>query len=106
LRDIAEFIAEVDTDIPWHISRFHPDYKTTESISTPLQTLEKARSLGREAGLKYIYVGNVPDEKDNTECPRCGDTLISREYFAANQIRITGNSECPGCGEHIAGVFK
>ncbi|WP_240194287.1 AmmeMemoRadiSam system radical SAM enzyme [Desulfopila inferna] len=105
LQDIAEFIAGVDTDIPWHISRFHPDYKTTESIPTPVQTLEKARSLGREAGLKYIYVGNVPGEENNTACPKCGEILIMRDY-SANQVRVTDNSGCPSCGEHIAGVFK
>jgi len=106
LKDIAEFIADVDTDIPWHISRFHPDYKVRDGGATPVKTLQKAKSLGREAGLKYIYVGNVMGEDRDTDCPKCGDTLIRREYFAPNQIRVTDDSNCPSCGEHIAGVFK
>lgn len=106
LKDIAEFIADVDTDIPWHISRFHPDYKVRGGGATPVQTLQKAKSLGREAGLKYIYVGNVMGEDRDTDCPKCGETLIRREYFAPNQIRITDDSKCPSCGGHIAGVFK
>ncbi|MFW5810080.1 MAG: AmmeMemoRadiSam system radical SAM enzyme, partial [Thermodesulfobacteriota bacterium] len=106
LKDIAEFIADVDTDIPWHISRFHPDYKVRDGGATPVQTLQKAKSLGREAGLKYIYVGNVMGEDRDTDCPECGETLIRREYFAPSQIRVTDDSNCPSCGEHIAGVFK
>ncbi|MFO7911391.1 MAG: AmmeMemoRadiSam system radical SAM enzyme [Desulfotignum sp.] len=106
LKDIAQFIADVDTDIPWHISRFHPDYKVSDGGATPVQTLQKAKSLGRDAGLKYIYVGNVMGEDRDTDCPKCGETLIRREHFAPNQIRVTDDSTCPGCGEHIAGVFK
>jgi pyruvate formate lyase activating enzyme len=106
LKDIAEFIADVDPDIPWHISRFHPDYKVRDGGATPVKTLQKAKSLGREAGLKYIYVGNVMGEDRDTECPQCGDTLIRREYFAPSRIRVTDDSNCPSCGKHIAGVFK
>jgi pyruvate formate lyase activating enzyme len=106
LKDIAQFIADVDTDIPWHISRFHPDYKVSDGDATPVQTLQKAKSLGRDAGLKYIYVGNVMGEDRDTACPKCGETLIRREHFAPNQIRVTDDSSCPDCGEHIAGVFK
>lgn len=106
LKDIAQFIADVDADIPWHISRFHPDYKVRDGGATPVRSLQKAKSLGRDAGLKYIYVGNVMDEDRDTDCPKCGETLIRREYFAPNQIRITDDSKCPSCGEGIAGVFK
>ena len=105
LKDIAGFIADVDKDIPWHISRFHPDYKVTAGGATPLKILEAAKMIGSEAGLRYIYVGNVPGENRNTTCPGCGETVIEREFFSASRIRLTENSTCSTCGHAIAGVF-
>ncbi len=104
LRNIAQFIAEVDPNIPWHISRFHPDYEFDDVGPTPLETLKKARSLGKEAGLKYIYEGNVPMETTETLCPKCGTSLIRRRGLFIEQNRIK-DSACPDCGEKIAGVF-
>lgn len=105
LKDIAGFIADVDTDIPWHISRFHPDYKITDGGATPLKTLARAKTIGVEAGLRYIYVGNVPGENRNTTCPGCQETVIEREFFSAARVRLSENSTCLTCGETIAGVF-
>ncbi|MFB0565245.1 MAG: AmmeMemoRadiSam system radical SAM enzyme [Candidatus Aminicenantaceae bacterium] len=105
LRSIARFIAEVDSDIPWHISRFHPDYKYTHSHATPLETLRKAYSVGRDEGLRYIYIGNVLGEAEDTVCPFCGHTLIRRQGYFIELQRVK-NSHCPSCGKPVAGVFR
>lgn len=105
LRDIAGFIADVDKSIPWHISRFHPNYKVTDGGATPLKTLDVAKKIGGEAGLRYIYVGNVPGENRNTTCPGCGEIVIEREFFSVGRVKVTKKSTCPSCGGAIAGVF-
>ncbi len=105
LEDIARFIADVDPDIPWHISRFHPDYQFTDSRATPIEVLEKAYSLGKKVGLRYIYLGNVPGEGAETLCPHCQETLIRRHGFFIEENRIK-DSTCPACGETIAGLFQ
>ena len=81
LEDIARFIADVDPNIPWHISRFHPDYQFSDSRATPIEVLKKAYFLGKRAGLRYIYLGNVPGEAAETWCPRCQEALIRRRGF-------------------------
>jgi len=104
LTAIARFIAEVDPSIPWHISRYHPDYKYDHAPATPEPVLRQAERIGRDAGLKYIYIGNLPGESNTTRCPGCGEILIRRDRFAASTNRIR-DGKCPGCGETIAGVF-
>jgi len=104
LSRIARFIVEVDPDIPWHISRFHPDYKFTESQATPLDTLRKAFSVGKREGLRYIYIGNVLGESEDTLCPYCGEVFLRRQGFYVGSQKVK-DSLCPNCGKHIAGVF-
>ena len=104
LRDIASFIAETDPDIPWHISRFHPNYEYTETQATPLETLRQACAIGKKEGLRYIYVGNVLGESEDTLCPSCGKTLIRRSGFSISDYKIK-DSACAFCGNHVAGVF-
>jgi len=104
LTQIAKFIAEVDPDIPWHISRFHPDYNYTESNATPLETLRKALSIGKREGLRYIYIGNVLGESEDTLCPNCHNILILRHGYSISQNKIK-NSKCPYCGRPVPGVF-
>ncbi|HNS05769.1 MAG TPA: AmmeMemoRadiSam system radical SAM enzyme [Candidatus Saccharicenans sp.] len=104
LQEMARFLASVDPDIPWHLSRFHPDYKYLNSEPTPVATLLLARDIGREAGLNYIYLGNVWGEGENTICPGCGALLIEREGFTVRKNRIKAG-RCPDCGRLIAGVF-
>jgi pyruvate formate lyase activating enzyme len=104
LAAIARFIASVSPEIPWHISRFHPDYKYTQTPATPIETLRKAAALAREAGLKFIYIGNVGGESEATVCPRCGKILIRRSGFSVEENRIKAG-QCPSCGSPIAGVF-
>jgi len=105
LTQIARFIAEIDPDIPWHISRFHPDYKYTDSHATPLETLRKACSIGRKEGLRYIYIGNVLGESENTLCPSCQKALIRRQGFYISDYKLK-DSACSFCGATVAGVFS
>ncbi|MFQ5952286.1 MAG: AmmeMemoRadiSam system radical SAM enzyme [Candidatus Omnitrophota bacterium] len=105
LRDIASFIAETGKGTPWHISRFHPDYKFTESIPTPIETLERAMSIGKEEGLKYIYLGNVLTGGE-TVCPGCGKVLMERAGFTAGPSRNFKDGKCAKCGTSIEGVWK
>ena len=104
LTDIARFIAGVSRDIPWHVSRFHPDYQYTETPATPVETLERAFAIGKEAGLKYIYIGNVWGEGEDTVCPQCGRRVIGRTGFSVRKNEVRDGA-CPQCGTPIAGVF-
>jgi pyruvate formate lyase activating enzyme len=104
LTDIARFIAELDINIPWHISRFHPDYQFVNNKSTPLKTLNIAYNIGKKAGLLYIYKGNVLGDIIETLCSKCGEPLIRRNGFFIDFNSIQ-DSSCPSCGEYVAGVF-
>jgi len=104
LKDMANFIASVDINIPWHISRFHPDYRFLNYKSTPLKTLELAYNLAKEAGLRYVYLGNVADQNLCTHCYNCKKLLIERNYLSILKNNID-KGNCPFCGEKIAGVF-
>ncbi len=101
---IARFIRDLDPDIPWHISRFHPDYKYTEARPTPVQTLRKAFEIGQKEGLHHVYVGNVMGVAEDTLCPHCQTVLIPRQGFFIGAVNLKG-SNCPSCGASIAGVF-
>lgn len=102
---IASFIFETGKDIPWHISRYHPDYKHTAPDLTPLRSMRKAKEIGERAGLSYVYPGNVADPS-RTCCPACGTCLIERDPFA---VRVNENSfkdgRCISCGTVVAGVW-
>lgn len=104
LEGIADFIAGVDPSIPWHISRFHPDYMLTDAVPTPVETLRRAHRIGRRCGLRYVYIGNVPGEDEDTRCPRCGRVLIRRRGFSSSGADLVG-SRCPDCGMDVAGIF-
>ncbi len=106
LSQIADFIAGLDRDIPWHVTRFHPTYKLTEAPPTPVSTLRRAGETGLKAGLRHVYTGNIPgDEGENTFCPQCGTCLIERSGFIARKSAIREGT-CRGCGNRIAGVWK
>jgi pyruvate formate lyase activating enzyme len=106
LQDLAGFIArELGPDTPWHISRFHPTYKLTDRPATPVKTLMRAREIGLEAGLKYVYTGNVPGNSgENTFCPGCGEVVIERLGFRVGAVRIK-NGRCTLCDKRIDGVW-
>lgn len=105
LTDIVRFIAETDPDIPWHISRFHPDYKYTDTRATPIETLHKACSIGKKEGLRYLYIGNVLGESEDTLCSSCQKALIRRQGFFISDYKVK-DSTCPFCGAPVAGVFS
>lgn len=106
LRQLAEFIAqEVGVDTPWHVSRFRPDYEMRDVRATPMSTLHRARQIGLEAGLRYVYEGNVPgSEGENTYCYNCHNLLIQRLGFGIIENRILPGPTCPFCGATIDGV--
>ncbi|MFA5388198.1 MAG: AmmeMemoRadiSam system radical SAM enzyme [Candidatus Omnitrophota bacterium] len=103
LEGIAGFIAGTGTDIPWHVSRFHPDYKYLDSGPTPLETLKTAKAVGEKAGLRYIYLGNVLEGND-TYCYNCKNRLIKRAVFEIKENNIN-NGRCPKCGTAVDGIF-
>jgi pyruvate formate lyase activating enzyme len=105
LRDLAGFLAqELGPDTPWHISRFHPDFAMRDRPPTPPRTLAQAWDIGREAGLRYVYVGNVQDSaRSATYCPGCRERLIEREGMGLAAAR-TVDGRCGSCGLPIAGV--
>ncbi len=106
LQKIAEFIMEVGEDTPWYITQFHPTYKLIDLPRTPVTTLRRAREIGLEAGLKYVYEGNVPGETgENTYCHNCKKTLIRRFGYQIQENKIK-NSTCSYCGAKIDGLHK
>ncbi|MFC2068698.1 hypothetical protein ACFLTP_06795 [Chloroflexota bacterium] len=103
LNQIASFIAKLDKDIPWHISRFHPDYQFTDHISTPIETLRRAREIGKKHELHYVYLGNVL-ENFETHCYKCNRLLIKRTYMGVEKNYIQ-NDRCPSCDIKIKGIW-
>jgi len=103
LKQMAKFIKEqLGADTPWHLSRFSNVYswKLKNISPTPVKTLEKAYQIGKEAGLNYVYIGNVPgNDKQNTYCPQCGELVIGREGFSVTRHDIQG--KCPHCNYQL-----
>lgn len=105
LKDIAGFIAGLGKETPWHISRFHPRYKMLSTPATPVLSLHRAVEIGRQAGLKYVYSGNVPGDKgENTYCFGCGNLLIERYGFRIVKNNLDG-SRCNRCKTKLEGIF-
>lgn len=106
LRAVASYLASVDRAIPWHVSAFHPSYRMTHLPRTPVATIRRACVIGKEAGLRYVYGGNVPgEESETTRCYECGAVLIKRWGFQVIENSLRDGS-CPQCGAKIDGVFK
>jgi pyruvate formate lyase activating enzyme len=105
LQDIARFIAGLGKETPWHISRFHPQFKMQNLPATPIALLHRAVEIGKQAGLKYVYSGNVPGDKgENTYCFNCGNLMIERCGFKIISINLTGN-KCTNCGTQLEGIL-
>jgi len=105
LRNIAEFILSLGVETPWHVSRFHPTYKMLDLPPTSVQSVIRARQIGLEVGLRYVYSGNIPgDEGEHTYCYNCGKVLIPRYGYQLEEIRIE-DSRCKYCGAAIDGVY-
>ena len=106
LRAMAEWLADVDPAMPWHVTAFHPDYEMLDRSQTSQLALARAYEIGREAGLHYVYVGNVMDaDRESTYCPQCGQRLIQRHWYSVKETwRERG--VCPQCNHAIAGVWS
>ena len=109
LMDAARFITSVSPDIPWHVTAFHPDYQMTDRAPTSVSTLVRAAEIGEEAGLRYVYAGNIPGrtkDYENTYCPRCRALLIQRTGYTLYAYHLTAEGTCPKCGTKVAGVWQ
>jgi pyruvate formate lyase activating enzyme len=108
LMDAARYIASVSPHIPWHITAFHPDYKMIDPPPTSVRTLLRAAEIGQEAGLNFVYAGNLPgrvNEYEHTSCPGCQALLIERYGYIIQSYHITPKGTCPQCGTSIPGVW-
>ena len=109
LKRMAEFLAGVSPDIPWHVTAFHQDYNMTDPEDTSVATLMRAAEFGKKAGLRFIYAGNLPGQVgdwENTRCPGCNRMLIERSGFRILGYFLTPKGECPGCGLAIPGRWE
>ncbi len=106
LRDIARFIRSLSPDIPWHVTAFHPDYKMRDIDRTSIRKILRAREIGLEEGLKFVYGGNIraPD-LESTYCPECGELLIKREIFWIIDNKLK-EGKCPKCKTEISGIWN
>lgn len=103
----ASFVASVSRDIPWHVTAYHPDYRKEDAPPTPIDTLQRAADIGEEAGLLYVYAGNIPGKVgslEDTYCPSCHKRLIHRVGYAILENNLS-TGKCPFCGVSIAGVW-
>lgn len=108
LWDTARTIHGISADIPWHVTAFHPDYKMYASRGTMPRELQVAADIGQEAGLHYVYAGNLPGKvgsMENTYCPSCNRLLIGRSGYRLTEYHLTGEGTCPDCHTRIAGVW-
>jgi pyruvate formate lyase activating enzyme len=108
LRRLTEFLAGISPDIPWHVTAFHTDYKMQGDgqRDTTVEDLLQAVEIGQEAGLHYIYAGNLPGmvgDWENTRCPQCSETLIRRYGYLIEDYRLTPEGRCPSCSAQIPG---
>jgi pyruvate formate lyase activating enzyme len=108
LKAMAEFIAGVSPDIPWHVTAYHPDYQVSYGRATSAADLDRAYSAGKEAGLRFVYAGNLPGgvgDRENTYCPSCNALLIQRAGYHILDNRMVGN-RCPDCQAEIPGMWE
>jgi len=107
IHGIAEFIKSISEDIPWHVTAFYPNYKMLDVPPTPAETLQRAYTIGKKVGLKYVYTGNIPGlEGENTRCPKCDTELVRRYGLERESNKIGPDGKCPVCKEEIAGIWK
>jgi pyruvate formate lyase activating enzyme len=108
LMDAGRFIASVSADIPWHVTAFHPNYQMSDKGSTPAKTLLRAAEIGQEAGLHFVYAGNLPGQVstyENTFCPTCSSTLIERLGYVITGYHLSDEGACLQCGNSIPGIW-
>jgi len=105
LRQVALFLKDIDPEIPWHLSAFFPSYKMMEIEPTDRESLLRAWEIGKDAGLRHVYCGNLPAIHEDTVCYQCRKTLIRRVGFSVEFNRIA-DGRCPFCATAIAGVWN
>ena len=106
LAALARFLARVSPDIPWHVTAFRPTYRLQDRGATPPEDLARAVAIGREAGLRYVYAGNVPGLADeSTHCPGCGTLLIERRGFSVRRVALSDDGRCPRCTWVLPGIW-
>jgi pyruvate formate lyase activating enzyme len=106
LRRLTAFIASVSPDIPWHVTAFHKDYRMSDPDNTTPEMLMEAAAIARQAGLRYVYAGNIPGrvgDLENTHCHNCSALLVERYGYLIRAYRITPEGTCPACGSAIPG---
>ena len=105
LTQIAEFLASISKQIPWHLSAFHPDYKMMDRTRTPAATLEKAYEIAKKAGLVNVYVGNIRTSHTNTLCPDCQAVVVERNNYDIVATNLDAEGKCKECGCAPYGLF-
>jgi pyruvate formate lyase activating enzyme len=106
LTRLAEFLVSISSNIPWHVTAFHKDYKMTGPDDSGPETLARAAQIGRKAGLRYIHAGNLPGkvgDLENTRCPNCQELLVERFGYRITDYRLTADGRCPMCRTLIPG---
>jgi pyruvate formate lyase activating enzyme len=106
LRRLTDFVASVSPEIPWHVTAFHKDYKMDAPADTRSQDLLRAAEIGKQAGLRYIYAGNLPgtvNRLEDTHCPKCDKRLVKRRGYLVEDYQLTAQGNCPSCGTAIPG---
>ena len=108
LKGMADFLASVDPLMPWHMTAFHPDYKMLDHRRTVVDDLMRIVEYGKQAGLKYMYPGNLPGqvgEWENTRCHHCDSTVIRRYGFLVTENRVLPEGKCPNCQGQLPGIW-
>lgn len=106
---MSEFLTSVSADIPWHVTAYHPDYLMNDAPPTPAATLQRAAEVGEEAGLHFVYAGNLPGKVgslEDTYCPKCRTRLVQRRGYWIRGIAVTSEGKCPNCGQSIPGIWN
>ncbi len=109
LRNLTSFLSDVSPDIPWHVTAFHQDYKMVSPADTRPQDLLRAAAIGRDAGLRYIYAGNLPgrvEDLEDTHCHRCGEIVIQRFGYSIEKYKLTPEGDCPACHSPVPGRWS
>ncbi len=109
LRDLTGFLAHLSRDIPWHVTAFHPDYKMQDADRTTPSMLARAVTIGRDAGLRFVYAGNLPGQvasAEDTRCPTCGRTIVERRGYRILRNELAPGGACPACATVIPGRWR
>jgi len=109
LTRLTEFVASVSSDIPWHVTAFHQDYRMTDPANTTPAMLVRAANIARRAGLRYVYAGNAPGHVgtlEHTHCASCGERVISRYGYFIQQYGLQADGSCPRCRASVPGIWN